>query len=178
MLTLTPINTRSKHYPFVEQLLHEAFPESERRDDDRQRDLTENNLRFHCLLVQTELLQPVGLLTYWFFDDFVYIEHFAISEAERGKGYGSEAMKLFIEQIELPVILEAEMPHHSNDLPNRRIKFYKRLGFRVCSMQYKQPPYRCTDKWVPMKILKYGDMQITRLIKDILYRQVYGFIGW
>ena len=178
MLTLTPINTRNKHYLFVERLLHEAFPENERRDDNRQQANTDRNPLFHCLLVQTEKEQPIGLLTYWQFDEFIYIEHFATAEAERGKGYGSEAMKLFLAQAEKPVVLEAEMPHRSNDQALRRIRFYKRLGFRVCSAPYKQPPYRCTDGWLPMKILKYGNLPFSYFVKQTIYREVYDIIRW
>ena len=178
MLTLTPINTRNKHYLFVERLLHEAFPENERRDDNRQRANTDRNPLFYCLLVQTEKEQPIGLLTYWQFDEFIYIEHFAMIDAERGKGYGSEAMKFFLSQAEKPVVLEAEMPHSSNDQALRRIRFYKRLGFRVCSAPYKQPPYRCTDGWLPMKILKYGNLPFSYFVKQTIYREVYDIIRW
>ena len=37
MIALQEIGTEHPHYTFIETLLHTAFPENERRDDDRQR---------------------------------------------------------------------------------------------------------------------------------------------
>lgn len=34
MLQFTPLQTTDKDYSFVENLLHESFPEAERRDDE------------------------------------------------------------------------------------------------------------------------------------------------
>ena len=77
MIVLQPINTEHALYLFVEKLLHSAFPSDERRDDDLQLAYTDGNNIFHCLLIR-ELNTPVGLITYWDFEDFVYVEHFAI----------------------------------------------------------------------------------------------------
>ena len=72
------INCHSAEYLFVESLLHSAFPEDERRDDDEQRRYTLDEDKFHTLLVSLDD-EPVGLLTYWQFNGYRYIEHFAVS---------------------------------------------------------------------------------------------------
>ena len=48
---LKEINTFHRYYPFVEELLHAAFPADERRDDEQQRYYTNcnNNYRFKCM---------------------------------------------------------------------------------------------------------------------------------
>ena len=81
------INCHSAEYLFVESLLHSAFPEDERRDDDEQRRYTLDEDKFHTLLVSLDD-EPVGLLTYWQFNGYRYIEHFAVSPQKRCGGLG------------------------------------------------------------------------------------------
>lgn len=173
MIQLSEIHTDHEHYPFVEELLHSAFPQEERRDTPQQREYTDHQPKFHCSLV-TDDKQPVGVITHWHFYGFIYIEHFAIAPKLRGKGYGSEALKLMLEQTEGPVVLEVEIPHYANDIAFHRIGFYKRLGFHLRKTDYKQPPYRPSDGWLPMKLMTTGKLRsLVRVIKT-LHREVYG----
>ena len=176
MIALQPINTEHALYLFVEKLLHSAFPSDERRDDEQQRAYTDNNKQFHCLLIRS-LEIPVGLLTYWDFEDFIYIEHFAIHENLRNKGYGKQAMQLFLKDKSLPVVLEVEMPRIKGDITHRRIAFYRRQGFSLRRMPYKQPPYRQGDDWLPMKLMSTGSakkwLPLTELVRNSIYQVVY-----
>ena len=176
MLILKEINTFHRHYPFVEELLQTAFPSDERRDDEQQREYTDGNTLFHCLLIQ-KAENPVGLITYWDFTDFVYVEHFAIHEELRGKNYGQRAMTLFLQDMNRPVVLEVEMPRVKGDITHRRIAFYRRIGFSLRKMAYKQPPYRDGDEWLPMKLMTYGKFKWLRMAetaRDTIYKEVYG----
>ena len=177
MISLQPIHTDHALYLFVEKLLQSAFPKDERRDDAQQRAYTDRNPKFHCLLIR-DFDQPVGLLTYWDFADFVYIEHFAIHENLRNGGLGQQAMRMFLQQTELPVVLEVEMPHTKRDMTRRRIAFYRRQGFSLRRMTYRQPPYREGDGWLPMKIMSTGSakkwLPMTETVRDTIYREVYG----
>ena len=176
MVTLKEINTFHRYYPFVEELLHSAFPADERRDDELQCEYTDSNEYFHCLLIQKSS-RPVGLLTYWDFDTFVYIEHFAISEELRKNGLGMQAITRFVGEINLPVVLEVEMPRIKGDITHRRIAFYRRAGFTLRKMAYKQPPYREGDEWLSMKLMSYGDfkwLKMAEAMRDTIYREVYG----
>ena len=91
MIALQPVTTEHALYLFIEKLLHSAFPKDERRDDKMQRAYTDNLENFHCLLIR-DFDNPIGLITYWQFEDFVYVEHFAIHEKHRNQGIGYEAM--------------------------------------------------------------------------------------
>ena len=176
MVTLSPITTDHEYYAFVEILLHTAFPPDERRDDDQQRAYTDRNDKFRCYLIR-DIHRPVGLLTAWQFEEFVYIEHFAIHEGMRNKGYGKQALQVFLQQTELPVVLEVEMPRVKGDITHRRIAFYRRQGFSLRRMPYRQPPYRSGDKWLPMKLMSYGKvkwLRIAELVRDTIYSEVYG----
>ena len=176
MIQLTDIKTTHPRYPFVEALLHAAFPEEERRDDELQRNYTNHHPKFHCCLL-TDDGSPVGLLTYWDFTDFVYIEHLAIHESMRNGGYGGRALDLFIRQAGRPVVLEVEMPRIKGDITHRRIAFYRRHGLSLRKMAYRQPPYREGDEWLPMKLMSNGGMKwlkMADMVCDTLYREVYG----
>ena len=87
MLQFTPLQTTDKDYSFVENLLHESFPEAERRDDVAQRDNVDNCAAFTCYLISDDELL-VGLITVWKFAGFSYVEHLATSPSVRNKGYG------------------------------------------------------------------------------------------
>ena len=67
----------SDHPHFAQSLFEEAFPEQERPPFSslRHRDAG----KFHFLVAENGD-EPVGILTYWTFEDLVYIEHFAIDE--------------------------------------------------------------------------------------------------
>lgn len=173
MLSIIPINTGSSHYEFVEELLVSAFPVEERRDNNLQREYTDQKENFHCVLIQTCQGDPVGVITYWDFTDFIYIEHLAITKQLQGKGYGKKALQTLLEEKKLPFILEVEIPTCLNDLAFRRIGFYKRLGFRLRRIPYNQPPYRVGDKWYPMKLMTIGKFPLINKAIRTIYHDVY-----
>ena len=174
MVTLQEIKTGHKYYTFVEQLLHAAFPENERRDDDMQRWNTDNEEQFHCLLVLDEE-NPVGLLTYWNFNTFIYIEHLAIDQTLRNKGYGKEALHTFFKtQARTPIVLEVE--HPTDETSRRRIVFYERCGLILWECDYQQPPYRNCDNWFPMYLMATPPLSFEEdytHIRTTIYREVY-----
>ncbi|MBQ4520925.1 MAG: GNAT family N-acetyltransferase [Bacteroidaceae bacterium] len=176
MIILEKITTGHNHYPFVEELLHSAFPENERRDDAAQRWNTDNEPLFHCLLVLDEAtLFPVGLLTYWEFDSFLYIEHFAIHQSFRGKGLGGEVLQAFFRTYGLkPIILEVEHPSDGQSM--RRVRFYQRQGLTLWECDYLQPPYRSTDSCCPLYLMAFGKLSFEKdynTIRQTIYRYVY-----
>lgn len=173
MLKFEEIHTNHRHYPFVETLLHSAFPKEERRDDPQQRANTDLKPHFHCMIVLTESNTPIGLLTYWDFTQFLYIEHFAIDADQRNKGYGQEALTMLLNRASVPIVLEAEIPQRHNDQASRRINFYKRMGFKLRKTPYRQPPYRRGDNWLPMKLMTYGELMMKVDVINHLYWEVY-----
>ncbi|MBE6274506.1 MAG: GNAT family N-acetyltransferase [Bacteroides sp.] len=173
MIKLQEIKTTHEHYPFMENLLQTAFPLQERRDSEQQRHNTDENPLFHNALI-TDDDTPVGLLTYWTFPSFVYIEHFAIDSRLRNGGYGSKALEAFKQRVAAPIVLEAEEP--TDELTRRRISFYQRQGFIMQEIPYLQPPYRPGDEWFPLKLMVHGAVQMEQeysLIRDTIYREVY-----
>ena len=173
MIEIQQINTSHEHYPFVETLMQTAFPIQERRNTDLQREYTDNKPHFHTLVILYKNL-PIGLLTIWDLEVIYYIEHFAIHEKFRNKGYGQKVIKLITNEIKGMIVLEAEEP--SDEITNRRIKFYQRQGFILHEVPYQQPPYRSEDNWFPMKLMSIHEKDFLdqyENIKSKIYKEAY-----
>jgi GNAT superfamily N-acetyltransferase len=161
------------YYSFVEKVLIDSFPSNEYRDLDDFRLYSDTKSIFHNNII-LEKDKLVGLITYWDFHDFCYIEHFAIEKSMRGKGYGAFALYLLKKIINTPIVLEVELP--INDITVRRIRFYHRQGFSSWDNYYEQPPYRPTDKSYPMMLMASGNLSHEtnfKKIKHTIYKEVY-----
>lgn len=159
--------------PNVEKTYLNSFPEEERRDISLFKELLDNESTFNVYALLNDK-QYVGFITEWLFDGFAYVEHFAMDEAARNGGFGRIAMKQFIEQTLTPIILEVELP--TDELSTRRIGFYERLGFILDEHEYKQPPYKKGDQWLPMRLMSYGPIKLEESfdkVKNALYQYVY-----
>ena len=184
-MKLIPVKTSHPAYPFVENLLHSAFPPEERRDDDLQRQLADSDTGFTVFLIEED--GPAGLLTAWTFDagqdakgmdgkPFTYLEHLAIDPEKRNGGMGGRVLETLKTQIRTPLVLEVEEP--ADEFSRRRIGFYQRHGFILCPIAYRQPPYRKGDGFLPMKLMHYGwenfEAGFEAICKQI-YQKAYGY---
>lgn len=172
-MRIEKINTTHRHYQFVENLLLSAFPPIERRDTSVQRLFADANPLFDCHVI-TQDSHPIGLLNVWNLERFVYVEHFAISDNHRNKGYGAMAMENFIHETSLPVILEVEKPE--DELSRRRIGFYQRIGFVLHPYPYVQPPYRKGGSSLDMLIMSHGTIDMNTqypFVREKIYHEVY-----
>jgi len=115
-----------------------------------------------------------GLLTFWEFDAFVYIEHFAVSPALRGTGVGSRAIECFIASRTKPVVLEVEPENVSDPMTLRRISFYRRHGLEILDYDYVQPPYGAGLPPVPLRLMSTDSSIDASAVAAALYRRVYG----
>lgn len=173
-VTLKKITTLHPSYAFVEDVFVSSFPECERRPVCLQRQYidTDSNEMLCYLICQNDA--PAGFITAWQFAEFTYIEHFAISSGLRSGGIGSKALKLFMETVNenRPLLLEVELPQ--NDLAQKRISFYSRLGLQLQSDEYLQPPYPGADEWVPLMLMTYNyEAFDVETVKNRLYKNVY-----
>lgn len=154
-----------------------AFPPLERRSRVRLEEELMNEKRFnvHALLQDGQF---VGFFNYWIFDQFYYIEHFAVNSNSRGQHIGHEAMEIFKQQAKLPIVFEVEMPNDPK--VEKRIQFYEHLGFNALSEYYMQPSYDGDGFLLPMLILT-NDVDFANanfeMIKETLYTQVYHYEG-
>ena len=127
MIQLTQVHaTDIEFLKFIERIYTESFPPDERRDFSDVIRLLEENDDFFIVLLSDEN-KAVGFISYWEWNDFSYVEHFAVDSSCRGSGYGATAMTELLKRINNPAVLEVEKP--LDDISQRRIRFYERLGF-------------------------------------------------
>lgn len=177
MIELKKINTSDKDYVFIENLLQTSFPEVERRDNNDQRKITDNNPLFTPYII-TDSEKPgvnVGLITLWSLGGFCYVEHLATSPEVRNQGYGAKIMEALKSKVDGIIVLEVEKPEEEMSI--RRIKFYERCGFKLCYKDYIQPAYRKGGETIPLYIMFYGTESIDNNFEDIknkIHSNVYG----
>ncbi len=159
-------------YDYMEQLLVESFPPEEYRELKALRKYTDEKANFYNNVITYDHA-PIGFITYWDFNQFCYVEHFAIHPTQRNGGFGRMALSHLCERLKRPIVLEVEMP--DIELPQRRIRFYQRQGFTLWKTPYLQPPYKAGDSFLPMLLMAYGDIseQEFETVKARLYHEVY-----
>jgi ribosomal protein S18 acetylase RimI-like enzyme len=176
MLKFTKIiNVEDANYHELYDLYRNSFPVNERRNWDSLANIFEHEPKFNMFALENED-EFVGFFNYWKFSRFYYIEHFAIKSQFRNKRYGTDAIKLFLSEVNMPVVLEVETP--TTIIASRRIHFYERLGFYVLSNIYMQPPYDGKSFLFPMLIMSndyHFSSKHFKLIKEVLYKEVYRY---
>jgi GNAT superfamily N-acetyltransferase len=128
-------------------LCHEAFPPEERRDMDALLRVLEDPRLHFCAVVEKERL--IGLVVFWEFSRFVFIEQLAVLPELRGSGRGTGILQA-VRQKGLPLLLEVEVPY--DEISRSRSRFYLNNGFIPLPVDYVQPPYRKGDKVPPMEL--------------------------
>ena len=170
-MKLENINISEHYLIYAKEVYEYSFPPEERLDFDKV--LQRQDERYQMKIILDESDNAAGILFYWNFDTFVYIEHFAFSHSQRGKGQGSAVLKEFTTAQKLPVILEIELPETLD--AQRRLDFYQRLGFVKNEYPYIQPPYSKEKPSVEMLILSTEILSKSRFeeVKTTLYREMY-----
>ena len=140
---------QAHEFPAVHRLMQQAFPLQEHRCfSDAEALLSKSEYE---VLVYGEQAEILGFVAHWNFDDFCFVEHFAVGEAARGNGIGSGIMKAYLAQSALPVVLEVETT--GSEIAQRRIGFYQRLGFALSPVGYIQPCLQGDVSDIPLQLM-------------------------
>lgn len=173
MIKLFPVTDTNELNAEVREIYESAFPEDERREWVQLLTLiTIPAFRFN-LIFNEQIL--IGLISLWNLEEFVFIEHFAIRDSERGKGYGTEVIRNII-SMAIPVVLEVEEP--SSAMAIKRIRFYERLHFSVSQGEYFQPSYSNDKQMVKMLLMSYPNELLPSNVestKKLIHEHVYKF---
>lgn len=156
----------------VYNILVQSFPEDERRTYIEQKNLlNENSYSIYAFRNDKRI---VAFISVWQFENFSYIEHFAVDSSMRNNGLGRNILRKIIPHLNGIVCLEAELPE--TELAKRRISFYERNGFYTNEFSYVQPPYSKGKNPIELIIMTYGrkinDNEFQN-IKNNLYNKVY-----
>ena len=144
----------------VKSLYLTAFPPEERRPWDNIESMLVDGSQPYKIYVINCNSVFAGFISFWQFDEFIYVEHFAIEPTYRGHGVGAEVIKLFVALDSRPIVLEVE-PMSSSEMAMRRINFYLRCGFdALYDYSYEQPPYAPELPSVPLMLMTYGNKNL------------------
>ncbi len=119
-----------------------SFPLCEQRMERDQAKVLQDRRYHFTLFFENERF--TGLIGYWEFEEYVYIEHYAIDPTLRGGGYGSRILGEFIREAGRPVILEIDPVE--DELSMKRLRFYQRLGFASNPYEHRLPRYRSGEE--------------------------------
>ena len=157
----------SNSLKFIERIYTESFPLDERRDFSEVIRLLEENDNFFIVLLSDEN-KAVGFIS-------SYVEHFAVDSSCRGSGYGATAMTELLKRINNPAVLEVEKP--LDNISQRRIRFYERLGFVLCTRSYTQPPYSPEKQPLELYLMSFGKIDLNQVFDTVasrIHQKVYG----
>ncbi|MDO4548156.1 MAG: GNAT family N-acetyltransferase, partial [Clostridia bacterium] len=151
-----------------------SFPKDEYRPYQAQKALLDNPAYRIYALKDVESESIKAFVAVWIFDDFAFIEHFAVNPKYRNGGIGSRILRELVDLLAMPICLEVECP--DDELASRRIAFYERNNFRLNKYPYTQPPIAEGRNAIAMFIMT-SEKQISEdrfeTIKARIYKNVY-----
>ena len=158
----------------VYSIMDASFPVDEHRPYDEQKALLEHPNYSIYVLPDTQNKNLKAFISVWQFDDFVYVEHFAVHPSCRNQGLGALMLGELHAAFSSQICLEVELPE--TDFARRRIGFYERNGFSINEYPYIQPPISKNRNAIPLLIMTTnGSISKDRFeeIRSTLYREVY-----
>ena len=169
-------NLKMEDYPSFLKLYNESFPPDERRELKDEEHLANfikmKGGKFNAFAAKDGDLF-LAFLSYWTFEGYTYIEHFAVVPEHRGKRIGALMLNHLFKEVSPNVLIEVEKPEGEEQ--KRRIKFYEQNGFRVREeLDYTQPAYSSDKSPVEMLLMTHGDVDLHNRdsIREML-REVY-----
>lgn len=130
----------------------DSFPEHERRRISSHSAACDNE-QFHTQIA-VENGNLMAILFFWKYDGVIYVEHLAVNPAMRNRNVGTTVLSEFIEaNAGSSIILEIDPP--IDEISQRRLKFYQRIGFIENTYQYTHPSYNRNGLEHELVIMSY-----------------------
>jgi hypothetical protein len=125
MINLKPVT--EEIFSKVYERLIDAFPYEERRDEaDEKKCFLKEQFNF-CEI--TDNGESVGLIVFWVFSNFLFVEHIAINKEIRSKGYGSKTFELLKTQYQK--LLKAKKTNDDKEFKQKAIRSLCAKGFQL-----------------------------------------------
>ena len=156
-------HNNNEQWKKVWELYENSFPVAERRKLEDHLRASENNF-FHPVSIW-ENKQFIGIVFYWEWSNYRYIEYLAVNPKLHGHGYGSKIIKR-IRDSEHTIILEIDPL--INELSVRRLQFYERAGFTLTPYRFMHLPYRLDGAPQELLILSFPKMITKEQHNDFL----------
>ncbi len=142
-------NSQAPEFEAINEIYKNSFPIFEQRTQSDQLEAL-SCAEYFCHAVKDNGI-VVGLLYTWRTDTFIYVEHLAILESERGKNYGTKLLEQLIATASLPIILEIDPPVDAVSI--RRRGFYEKLGFVMNDFLHIHPAFTKESGEYELKVL-------------------------
>lgn len=138
-ITLTDVTcSDSDEFKKLWLLYNTAFLQDERRSL-MEHERVHTDSRFHFAAIRYGA-RTAGLLAYWELHDMLFVEHFAVDPEFRSMGIGSRVIETLQYDSDRMIVLDVDPEHVSIDA-RRRVRFYRRHGFRYCRESVTLPMY-------------------------------------
>ncbi len=121
------------------QIYQASFPPFEQRTLKHQQ--TAFSSQNYFLDAFTENNQLIGFIAYWTFETYCYIEHFAVHQKFREKGYG-KAILQNLQEISSGKLIILEIDPLDDEQSRKRWKFYQNMGFMMNEIDHFLPEYQ------------------------------------
>lgn len=158
----------------VFDLMKASFPSDEYRIYDEQKALLDNPFYQVFVLKDSDNNSVKAFIAVWEFEDFAFIEHFAVNRHYRNAGIGAKMLIKLVDLLEKTICLEVEPPE--DELTSRRIGFYQRNGFFLNHYPYTQPSISKGKNTIPLLIMtscKPVSKEEFESYKKVLFKKVY-----
>lgn len=156
------------------KIYEESFPPDQRRDKEQQLEIFNAKNYDVIEILDDAKVNLIGFVAYWEFEEFIFVEHFALSKSERGKGIGGKYLKDFVASHEKPIVLEVEPP--MDETTWNRVHFYERLGWHLSDFQHIQKAYVPGRNGVLLQLMSYPEPLNDRafqIIEETLFSTLY-----
>ena len=166
------VNVNSRKFRDVWEVYEHSFPRDEKRTFEDQIKIMPK--KSHALFYVSDR-KFLGIMETWDLNNAVLIEHFAVKENLRNRGFGTKIISTYIRKSKKTIVLETEKP--VRHVQKRRINFWKRLGFHLNKHDYIQPAYDETKKPVKMFLMSYPkpiNKKCFFKIRNDTHKTVYG----
>ncbi len=173
-LKLSPhLSETDEMFKQVWTIYSEAFAGSERRTRKEQKRVMRHPFyRFSAIMQESTV---VGVLAWWELQGFCFVEHFAISSAQRSGGFGRRALQLLQAHEARPILVDVA-PFGTDYAASRRVAFYCRLGFQYAGVSVTLPAYE--GKAAEPSNLMAWQVELDRLgherVLETIGREIYG----
>lgn len=150
-LRITPDDT--DRWDKVWTLYEESFPLAEKRKKDDHLRAMEDNRFYPLSAWDGEKL--IGLMFFWEWDSYRYLEFLAVNPELRGQSFGSQMLRTLRDSSHTIIL---EIDPLSNELSVRRLQFYERAGYTLTPYRFLHLPYRLDAAPQELLILSYPSM--------------------
>ena len=146
------INSKEdKYFDDAMKIYEASFPIFEQRTLKNQIEALENEMYYSSIICENDKL--IGIVFYWKYGKYTYIEHLAISPSLRGKSYGSKILRDFCKDNK-DTILEIDNP--IDEISIKRLQIYSKIGFKLQDFENIHPPYRQEYDGHYLKVLSFN----------------------